>query len=70
MTNLQEPNRLNSSLRNGVSELVCFQLQSDLGLACVEGYGFKPDEVRALAPLEFVSRNLDTGGELRGKIEV
>jgi hypothetical protein len=70
MTNLQEPNRLNSSLRNGVSELVCFQLQSDLAVECVEGYGFKPDEVRALAPLEFVAKNLDTGGELRGKIEV
>ncbi len=70
ITNLQEPNRFNSSLRNGVSELVCFQLQSDLAIECVEGYGFEGDEVRALAPLQFVACGLDTGGELMGKISL
>lgn len=49
MINLQEPNHLNSALRNGVSELVCFQLQSDLALKCVGDYGFKPEDLRALA---------------------
>lgn len=70
MTNLQEPNRLNSALRNGVSEMVCFRLQSDLAVEAVEGMGFKPEEVSNLAPLQFIARNLDTGGELRGKIKV
>ena len=36
----------------------------------VEGYGFKPEEVSALAPLQFIARDLDSGGERRAKIEV
>jgi len=70
MITLQEPNRLNSALRNGVSEMVCFQLQSDLALKCVGDYGFKPEDLRALAPLHFISRNLDSGGELRGEVKL
>jgi hypothetical protein len=44
--------------------------QSDLAVECVAGYGFKGEEVRGLVPLQFGARNLDSGGELRGKIKV
>ena len=33
-------------------------------------YGFDPDEVSRLEPLHFVARNLDSQGELRGKIKL
>ena len=33
-------------------------------------YGFDVEEVKALPDLQFVGRNLDSGGELRGRIKV
>ena len=33
-------------------------------------YGFDAEELKALSNLSFVGRNLDTGGELRGRIKV
>jgi hypothetical protein len=39
-------------------------------LQSVEGYGFKPEEVQDVAPVQFVACNLDSGGELRGEIKV
>lgn len=68
MANIQEPNRLNSSLLNGVSEFVAFRLQSELALKVVKNFQFDPDEVASLQPLAFVARNTDTGGELRGQV--
>ncbi len=70
MVNTQEPNRLHSSITNGVSEFVCFKLQSGPALDVVESHGFDRDEVSALQPLQFISRNKDSGGELRGAIQV
>jgi hypothetical protein len=64
----QEPNRLNSSIINGASEFVCFKLQSQAALDCVENYGFNRDEISRLPEFHFVARNLDSGGELRGQI--
>jgi hypothetical protein len=68
MANIQEPNRLNSSILNGVSEFVCFRLQSELALKVAKNFQFDPDEVANLAPLDFVARNCDTGGMLRGQV--
>lgn len=68
--NTQEPNRLNSSIVNGASECVCFKLQSGSALERVTEYGFDPLEVAGLPEMHFVARNLDSGGELRGKIKV
>ena len=68
--NTQEPNRLNSSIRNGASEIVCFKLQSNLALDLMKSYGFDPAEVAGLQEMQFVARNLDSGGELRGRIKV
>lgn len=67
----QEPNRLNASLINAASEVVCFRLQSDPALNTVKrDWQMDPEEIKALAPLHFVARNMDTGGELRGRIRL
>jgi DNA helicase HerA-like ATPase len=71
MVNTQQPNRLNSAVLNGASDMVCFRLQGPPALDLVKRfYGFDPEEVGGLAPLHFVARNLDSGGELRGRIKV
>jgi len=70
LVDTQEPNRLNSSILNGVSEMICFKLQSNAALDKVSEYGFSPDEVQRLQQFECIARNLDSGGELRGKLEV
>jgi hypothetical protein len=67
----QEPNRLNGAILNGVGELVAFRVRSPPALKLLESYyGFDPEEVSNLQPLQFVARNLDSGGELRGRIKV
>jgi hypothetical protein len=68
MANIQQPNRLNDALLNGVSEFVAFRLQSPKALDLVRGFEFDPDEVANLAALQFVSRNMDSGGVLRGSV--
>jgi hypothetical protein len=70
MVNTQLPNKLNGSILNEVSELVCFRLQQDKALEKVAEYGFDAEELKALSDLQFVARNLDSGGELRGRIKV
>jgi len=65
-----EPNKLNSSVLNGVSECVAFRLQSKQALALVTDQGFDANEVAALDRLQFVARNRDSGGELRGKVTI
>jgi hypothetical protein len=47
---------------------VCFRLQSPKTLDLVEDYEFDRDEIANLQPLQFVARNMDSGGELRGAI--
>lgn len=66
--NTQEPNRLNGTILGGVSELVCFRLQHKRSLEIVAEQGFDSEEVSKLEKLQFISRNLDSGGELRGRI--
>lgn len=68
LVDTQEPNRLNSSIINGVSEFVAFKLQSPLALDVAENFGLDRIEVKALKTFEFISRDLDGGGERRGKI--
>jgi len=70
LVNTQLPNKLNGSILNEVSEFVCFRLQQDKALEKAAEYGFDVDEVKALPDLQFVARNLDSGGELRGRIKV
>jgi DNA helicase HerA-like ATPase len=69
MVNTQRPNKLNGSILNEVSEMVCFRLQEENALEKVSGYGFNADELKALPDLHLVARNLDSGGERRGRIK-
>ena len=70
LVNTQLPNKIDGSILNEVSELVCFRLQLDNALEKVEQYGFKPEELKTLPDLHSIARNLDSGGELRGWIKV
>jgi DNA helicase HerA-like ATPase len=66
----QQPQRLNMTIKTCMSELVCFRLQGDGPLDFAKELGFNREEVANLQSLEFVARNLDSGGELRGKIKI
>jgi DNA helicase HerA-like ATPase len=67
----QNPNRFNNTILNGASEFVAFRLQSPPALDLRKKYyGFDPEEVSALQAMQFVARNLDSGGELRGRIKL
>lgn len=66
----QEPNKLNSTFQGAMSEFVCFRLQGDKQLGFAADFGFNREEIANLDPLQYVARNLDTGGELRGTIKI
>jgi hypothetical protein len=68
--NTQTPNLLHGTIRNECSELVCFRLSDGNCLEMPAQRGFDVDQVRALPDLHFISRNLDSGGELRGFIKI
>jgi len=68
MIDAHEPQKLNSTVKTGMSEVICFRLQGEGPLSFAEEFGFKRDEVANLPQLQFVARNLDSGGELRGRI--
>jgi hypothetical protein len=70
LVNTQEPSRLSGPIVNGMSEMVCFRLQSGAALDWAEFYGADPLEVQTLNVLSFVSRNCASGGVLRGRIKV
>lgn len=67
MVNTQLPHKLNGSILNEVSELVCFRLQFARALELAQERGFSPVELSALPDLHFVSRT-DSGAEARGRI--
>lgn len=64
----QRPNRLNEAITNETTELVCFRLQGENALKRVEELGVDRDEVTGLPPGAFIALNVDTGGEMRGKV--
>lgn len=68
--NAQEPHRLNGRITSEMSELACFRLQLPRALEWLDDFGALRADVAALAPLHFIARNLDSGGELRGKIKL
>lgn len=68
MIDAHEPNKLNGTITNGMSEVICFRLQGSRPLAFAEEFGFNPDEVARLDKLQFIARNLDSGGERRARI--
>lgn len=64
----QMPNRLNGAITNELTELVCFRLQERNALDSVSRLGADAEEVLSLPMGAFVSLNLETGGELRGRL--
>lgn len=70
--NIQEPWKLNSSIVSEVSEFDFFRLQllKPTHADFVSGCGFDPAEISALAPLQYVARNMDSGGMQRGKLSL
>lgn len=70
--NTQTPEKLPGPIQGECSEVVCFKLGAggEKSLAWAEGRGFAPEELTALPQLSYVARNLDSGGELRGRIEL
>jgi energy-coupling factor transporter ATP-binding protein EcfA2 len=63
----QTPNKLHESILNEATELVCFRLQGENALQSVASLGANADEVGSLPLGAFVSLNVDSGAELRGR---
>jgi DNA helicase HerA-like ATPase len=63
----QAPQRIHVDARNQFTELVCFRLGDPTSRRWALDFGlsFDPAELR---PGEYVSRNLASGGELRGRV--
>ena len=66
VVDLQEANKLNTSITNGISELVAFKLQSKPALDYVEQFGLDREEVRTLQKFQFIGVNCDSGSIRRG----
>lgn len=64
----QQPNKLNETILNESTELVCFRLQGSNALAKIAEHGIEPEEVKNLQRGAFVALNCETGGELRGRL--
>ena len=64
----QRPNRLNGSILNEITELVCFALQDSNGLDTVADRGADRERIARLPRGQFVSYDLDRGGELEGRL--
>lgn len=64
----QRPNKLNEAILNETTELVCFRLQGNNGLDCLADLGVSAEEIANLPLGAFVSRNVRSGAEIRGKV--
>lgn len=64
----QRPNKLNEAILNEWTELVCFTLDGEKALDCVEDKGAVREEVRQLPLGSFVALNRHTRGVLRGRL--
>ena len=64
----QRPNRIHNSIRDALSEIVCFRLQEENSLKFIKEQGLDHEAVRRLVPGEFIAWNLDTGAEERGRV--
>lgn len=68
LLNTQQPQLINGSILNEVTEFIAFNMQFDKSLDLARRFGFDAAEIRALPMHEFISRNIRTGGELRGRL--
>lgn len=63
------PNRINTSVREEITELLLFRLDDSNSLKFAEGVGANVDTVQTLAEHEYLYYNVVRGREGRGKIE-
>jgi hypothetical protein len=64
----QLPHKLNGSILNEWTELVCFTLDEEKALDCIQDRGAPRDEVRELPLGSFIALNRHTRGLLRGRL--
>lgn len=64
----QRPNRIHNSIRDALSEIVCFRLQDKNSLEFVRENGFDDGAIRELAPGQFVAMGLDNGAVETGRV--
>jgi len=55
-------------IRNQLTEVVTFQQMDGQAMVFLEEAGFNVEAVRALAPGEFIARNLNSGVEQLGRV--
>jgi len=61
----QQPNELHNTVRNQLTEVVCFQLKDDCALEFPRKFGFDVEAVRNLTPFHYICRTKH-GAETRG----
>lgn len=64
----QQPNRINETILNEATELVCFRLQSRNAIATMAAQGFNEEEIANLPLGSYVAVNRETGAESRGRM--
>ena len=68
LTCTQRPNRLNGAITNEVTELVSFQLLEPSALDRMEALGADRAAVATLPKGWFISYNVDSGAEQKGRV--
>jgi len=61
----QQPNELHNTIRQALTEVVCFQLTDDCALEFPKKFGFDTDAIKQLPPYQYICRNKQ-GQEVRG----
>lgn len=64
----QRPNKVNGSIFNEATEMVCFRLQERAGLNAMEEYGFPRDIIERLPYGSFHALNKRTGAAMAGRV--
>jgi len=68
LTSTQFPNDYHLDLRGSVTEWVCFSVMDPTQLEAVRPYMPNADRISALPDGSFIARNVNSGGEICGKV--
>lgn len=64
----QQPNLIHNRIRNQATEVVAFQQMDPRAVDWCAAVGFDGDAIRALAPGQYLAKNLKTGGLVAGRV--
>lgn len=64
----QQPNDIHNTVRNQFTEVISFQQIDENAIAFLKDVGFDPERIRALAPGQFLYRNLKTKDSAEGRM--